>query len=438
VKRDVYRIVTDRIIQLLEKGTVPWHQPWKSADQWPQNLISRKKYRGINSFLLNTTKYASPFWLTFKQVQALGGSIRKGEKSFPVVFWKMFKEEGVENPKRIPFLRYYSVFNISQCEGIAEPNNPSHGTTPKFKPLDQCERMVAGMPKPPTILHNGSRACYSPNLDEISMPKVELFESTEAYYSALFHELTHATGHVSRLNRSEVTGPVHFATEPYSKEELVAEMGAAFLCGHCAIENVTIDCSASYIEHWLVRLKEDRKLLIHAAAQAQKACDHIMDLKFPEEYTSIKQQPQEFKVVALRECPTPDHMQLCDTPEKATVYWRTHVASSIQFNRECECFVVLFLNTRRRVRGHQFVSTGIVDTILVHPREVFRAAIMAGASAIVLLHNHPSGEPQPSDSDVKTTRDMIRAGNLLKIEVLDHVIIGNPNHCSLRELGYFL
>ncbi len=147
--------------------------------------------------------------------------------------------------------------------------------------------------------------------------------------------------------------------------------------------------------------------------------------------------PKEFKLVALRECPTPEQMQVCDTPEKAVEYWTAHIGNSAQFNQECESFFVLVLNTRRRVRGHHLVSTGTMDTILVHPREVFRIAIIAGASAVVLMHNHPSGEPQPSEADIKVTRDLIRAGELVKIEVLDHVIVGNPNHCSLRELGYF-
>ena len=146
---------------------------------------------------------------------------------------------------------------------------------------------------------------------------------------------------------------------------------------------------------------------------------------------------KEYKVIALRDCPLPESMQTCDTPDKAADYWRMKVATCPYFNPECECFVVLLLNTRRRVKGHQLLTIGTLDTILVHPREVFRCAVIVAAAAIVLMHNHPSGEPQPSEADIKVTRDLIRAGQLLKIEVLDHVIVGNPNHCSLRELGYF-
>lgn len=153
--------------------------------------------------------------------------------------------------------------------------------------------------------------------------------------------------------------------------------------------------------------------------------------------TPAPRSAKEYKIVALRECPLPESMVTCDTPQKAADYWRLNILSNPYFNPECECFAALLLNTRRRVKGHQLLSIGTLDTILVHPREVFRGAIIAAAAAIVIMHNHPSGEPQPSEADIKVTRDLIRAGQLLKIEVLDHVIMGNPNHSSLRELGYF-
>jgi DNA repair protein RadC len=128
---------------------------------------------------------------------------------------------------------------------------------------------------------------------------------------------------------------------------------------------------------------------------------------------------------------------LCDTPEKAVEYWQQHIATHSYFNPECECFVVLMVNTRRRVRGHQLLTFGTQDTLLVHAREVFRAAIITAAAAVILMHNHPSGDPTPSEADIKVTRDLIRAGQLLKIEVLDHVILGVGRHSSLRALGYF-
>lgn len=147
--------------------------------------------------------------------------------------------------------------------------------------------------------------------------------------------------------------------------------------------------------------------------------------------------PYEYQVTPLRECPTPEEMLLCDTPERAADYWCMHVESDRFFDRERECLSVILLNTRRRVKGHQIVSIGTHDTILVHPMTVFRLAVATAAPAIVLTHNHPSGETTPSEADIKITRDLIRAGQLMKIEVLDHLIMGAHRHTSLRELGYF-
>ena len=153
--------------------------------------------------------------------------------------------------------------------------------------------------------------------------------------------------------------------------------------------------------------------------------------------------PKEFKVVALRDCPVPESMRTCDTPDTAAEYWRLHVATNPYFDPERECLVVILLNTRRRVKGHQLVTIGSMDTLLVHPREVFRVAVVGSAAAVLIMHNHPSGDPTPSEADVKMTRDLIRAGQLLKIEVLDHVILGrataerSKGYSSLRELGWF-
>jgi DNA repair protein RadC len=149
----------------------------------------------------------------------------------------------------------------------------------------------------------------------------------------------------------------------------------------------------------------------------------------------------EYKLICLRETASPDQMVVGDTPDKVADYWREQITQSAAYNSDVENFCVVFLNTRRRITGHVYVSTGMLETVYVHPREVFRAAIIANASAIIIGHNHPSGDSTPSESDVKVTRDLIRAGQLLKIEVLDHIIVGhiscNKGYCSLRELGYF-
>jgi DNA repair protein RadC len=146
---------------------------------------------------------------------------------------------------------------------------------------------------------------------------------------------------------------------------------------------------------------------------------------------------KEWKVVCLREQPVPADMLRCDTPDKAVEYWRECVISNPAFNSDVETLVVLILNTRRRCVGHVIVSTGTLDTILVHPREVFRPALVANASALILMHNHPSGESAPSEADVKVTRELIRAGQILRVEVLDHIVVGRDEFKSLRELGYF-
>ena len=147
--------------------------------------------------------------------------------------------------------------------------------------------------------------------------------------------------------------------------------------------------------------------------------------------------PHEYKVLALRECPTPASLTVCETPDHAADYWRMHIATHQYFNPECECLAVLLLNTRRKVKGHHIVSLGTQDTLLVHAREVFRLAVITAASALIVMHNHPSGESTPSEADIKVTRDLIRGGHVLKIEVLDHIVMGNGNRSSLRELGYF-
>jgi len=277
---NVYAIITDTIIKKLQEGTVPWHMPW-SAER-PKNLISDKPYRGINVFLLGSLGYMSPYWVTFKQAQNLGGHVNKGEKGTPVVFWKTYSKmetdpDSQKTEKKSRFvLRYYSVFNIEQCTLPAEEVPQEDPTTRAFDPIPKAQSIVEAMPNAPAITHQSQRACYSPLLDIVNMPKPESFDTPENYYSTLFHELTHSTGHESRLNRKGITDPVRFGSHSYSKEELVAEMGAAFLSGHCGIEDRILDNSAAYINGWLGRLKNDPKLVVMAAAKAQKASDYIL------------------------------------------------------------------------------------------------------------------------------------------------------------------
>ena len=282
---DVYQRITETIIRQLEAGVVPWHKPWSGGEaRAPQNLVSRKHYRGINPFLLSCTPFEQPYWLTYKQAQALGGHVRRGERSTPVVFWKwLAKEDHDGKEKRIPLLRHYCVFNVAQCDLPAGkvPTLPETVTN-DVQPIEACERVVAAMPNAPAIHHDSNGAFYRPAADAVHMPKRERFESAELYYGTLFHELTHATGHPSRLNREGITGDIRFGSRTYSREELVAEMGSAFLCGHTGIENQTLDNSASYIAGWLAKLQNDKRLVVTAAAQAQRAADFILGRRFDE------------------------------------------------------------------------------------------------------------------------------------------------------------
>ena len=279
---DVYQIITDRLIAILEAGTVPWRKPWNyGSERGPLNLVSRKHYQGINCFLLACTPHGSPYWLTYRQTQGLGGTVRKGEKGSPVIFWKIYEKDdpqAEDGKKRLPLLRYYTVFNIEQCEGITAPE-PDVGTWYDHDSIAEAEAIQLAMPNPPSIAIGGTRACYSPALDHVQVPELLRYEQPEEYYCTLFHELAHSTGHKSRLNREGVTGQHFFGDAVYSREELVAEMAAAFLCGHCGIENATIQNSAAYLQNWLKALRGDKKLAIVAAAQAQKAADYILSRK---------------------------------------------------------------------------------------------------------------------------------------------------------------
>jgi len=276
MSRKIYDMITERILELLNNGVVPWEKPW-SCNSAPKNLISKKEYHGINSMLLGHAGYGSPWFLTFKQVKNLGGYVRKGEKGYPVVFWKfleiMDKESG--ETETIPLLKYYTVFNVDQCECIPEGKIPVLETR-EIHSIDECERVVDAMPNRPEIRYSyESRAYYSPLNDYIHIPHRNSFFSSEKFYGTIFHEMCHSTAHVSRLARKNLNEWARFGSSEYSREELVAEMGAGFLCAHCGIENKTIENSAAYIQNWLNALKNDEKAVVIAAGQAQKAVNYI-------------------------------------------------------------------------------------------------------------------------------------------------------------------
>lgn len=274
---DVYTIVTERIIDLLEQGTVPWHQPWHSEVGQPRNGASGRTYRGINTLLLSHTGYTSPFWYSFKQIKSRGGYVRKGESSYPVVFWKILEVENEDGATRsIPFLRYYRVWNQEQADGIPVQTLPNVTGDKAHDRIAACEALVSGYPTPPAIRDHNQAAFYCLAEDTVYMPRLERFDTPEDFYSTIFHELVHSSGHPGRLNRPTLNNALRFGSTNYSQEVLVAEMGAAFLCGVAGIGNATVDQSAAYIDNWLSRLKADRRLIVYAASQAQKAVDYII------------------------------------------------------------------------------------------------------------------------------------------------------------------
>ncbi len=277
---DVYQIVTDRIIALLEQGTVPWRQPWADAGI-PRNVVSKKPYNGINVLLLASLGYERNLFLTFNQVKSLGGKVKPRSRSHVVVFVKRVTMEDIESgePKQISLLRYYPVFNVAQCEDLPAKMLPVH--LPNKSPIRSCERILKNMPSCPLIEEANEGAYYNRKHDYIMMPPKKAFGSVQQYYATLFHELVHSTGSEKRLNRKELIESKEKGGEHYSIEELVAEIGACYLKSFAGIGNEPLDNHAAYIANWLTRLKGDKKFVIYASGLAQKAVDYILNRPLP-------------------------------------------------------------------------------------------------------------------------------------------------------------
>lgn len=274
----VYEIITDQILAALESGTVPWQKPWTGTG--PKNLASKKGYRGINSFLLSLRGFSSPYWVTFNQCKDLGGMVKAGEKSTKVILWKPVKK-GENEEKSFVMLRYFNVFNVEQTTIDPSKIPALNAESNDIQPIEACAAISRRyLDDSGPTLKVGGAAFYRPSEDSVTMPPIQAFRKAEEYYSTLFHEITHSTGNGTRLNRPTMTDSCPFGSTNYSKEELIAEMGAAMLCGVAGIANVTIDNSAAYIASWLGKLRSDPKLVISAAAQAQKAADLILGTTF--------------------------------------------------------------------------------------------------------------------------------------------------------------
>ena len=273
----VYEIVTNRIIEELEKGVIPWRKPWTGGRGGAYNRISRKPYSMLNQMLL---KHGGEY-ATFKQWQSLGGKVRKGEKSEIVTFWKMIetetvKADGTTEKKTIPMLRYFSVFHVSQIEGVEPLEKPFEDV----EPIEAADKIIVdyvsreGLTFVETVT---DEAYYSPSRDMVQVSAKEQYGAIAEYYSTTFHELTHSTGHAKRLNRLTTGIKAAFGGEEYSKEELTAEIGAASLLNHLGIETPdSFKNSAAYIQSWLKALRGDARMIVAAASRAEKAVAYIL------------------------------------------------------------------------------------------------------------------------------------------------------------------
>jgi len=294
-KQNVYQIITDQILAHIEKdGLAPWQKAVKvtvGADGkrvYPMNLISKKAYRGINVWLTAPQGYASPYWLTYKQAQSLGGNVNKGEKATKIVYWNFSKydevqKDGSTKEKTVPFLRFFNVWNTEQCD-LPEGKVPVfiEAKPEDFNPIEEAQKLADDFfskKGAPSLTHKGTQAYYSPADDAVTVYNRDYVDSEERYYSSLFHEMGHSTGHASRLGRKAIEEFDFFGSHQYSEEELVAEFTASFLCGIAGVERV-VENQAAYLKHWKSKLSDpsNNKIVTMAAQRAQKAADFIQGI----------------------------------------------------------------------------------------------------------------------------------------------------------------
>lgn len=286
---DLYTRVTDKIIAMLEQGTIPWRKPW-SGYGLARNAATGHVYRGINMILMNNTAHPIPYFMTFNQIKEREGKIRKGAKAEMVMYYNLILKDKDGNKlsheqakgmnrdevKVNRFLKYYNVFNVADIEGIAF-TFPEIKLQPHEK-IEKCEQIIWNMPQLPEIVEEDANRCYyNPVHDYVNMAQIGQFDTPEDYYATFFHELTHSTGHQKRLARPAVMQPERFGGKSYSEEELVAEIGASYLCASVGIDYQPImENAAAYIEGWLKVLKKDKTFIFKASAEAQKAADFIL------------------------------------------------------------------------------------------------------------------------------------------------------------------
>ena len=274
--RNAYEVIAERVLDALEQGVAPWRRSWVTLQ--PQSVHGHR-YRGVNALLLGLADYGDPRWITYRQAMKAGGHVRRGERGEGIIFWRWIDrdDEAGEGKRGFPLARIYTVFNVEQCDGIELP-------TIIVPALSSSERIAAaeaiaagyleGTASPPRLQHRRATApAYAPARDVVRMPPQDQFVSADAYYATLFHEIGHSTGHESRLNRSQRNA---FGTHDYGREELVAEFCTAYLCAEAGISPEEQGQAASYLVSWIGAIKADRKIVLQAAASAQRAADLVL------------------------------------------------------------------------------------------------------------------------------------------------------------------
>tara|TARA_B100000508_G_scaffold138385_1_gene134324 strand:+ start:7328 stop:8215 length:888 start_codon:yes stop_codon:yes gene_type:complete len=278
-RNKIYKRITSQVIAGLEAGHIPWKKPWV-GERAPKNYKTRHAYTGANLWVLLARPFDSNLWLTFKQAQELGGSVMKGEKGTQICYWNIRsrdvvdKETGEKKEKKAFFLKTFTVFNAEQIEGVEfnEPEATTGATT-----NEEAEKLLSEYKNSPELVYKAvDTAYYSAEEDKVVLPRRKSFLSTTSYYSTLFHELGHSTGHPSRLDRDGIANFDHFGSEKYTKEELIAEMSACFLMSMCGLTAGLEQNNQAYINGWITKLKSDPKVLFEASREAQKACDYML------------------------------------------------------------------------------------------------------------------------------------------------------------------
>lgn len=320
VQKDVYKRINKQILDLIESGKdLPWRKPWRDGYKFkgvvygPQNYVTGNPYRGANAytiFLYNLkTGRNSELFLSKKQIADRGGKLKPGAQPIDVfAFIKGTEVKKTREGKEVEIEKkgiiFYEVYDLVDTEGVKPIKRKTIKTDEKHEVIVLPQTVIDGMPKRPVIKNDGgNRAYYSSYSDSVHMPVQKAFEKKEEYYSTLFHELVHSTGHEKRLKR--VFGK-KFGDKTYAFEELIAEVGSAYLCGVTNIDYYTLKNAAAYLKSWASNLKseiaQDKTFLFRAILKATKAAKFIIGTTLTKEGEKV---PEGSKTSQVEEKPHP-------------------------------------------------------------------------------------------------------------------------------------